>query len=132
MDDPDAQKFFNLLRLLDVMSAEPAYQFQYMTWRNFPDPVGAVGELFEDLQGYEAFLGDMEETGDLHPDEEALFRGILRLSERIDATPGGYSRERICADENWRKVRDAALLLKLSLSSHVPRNREEWIRALTS
>lgn len=117
MYDLTVQRFLNLARLLDVMSAEPAFQLRYLEWLNFPEPTTAMGELFEDLQGYEALIDDMRESGHLRPEEEALFRRILSLSEQIDADPASYTRQEIFYGDAWRDVRDTAMLLKMSLYS---------------
>ncbi|MFE9438023.1 hypothetical protein ACFYO2_03225 [Streptomyces sp. NPDC006602] len=118
------QRFLNLMRLLDVMSAEPAFQVRYLEWRNFPDPLAALGELFEDLQGYEGLIEDMKESGDLRDEEEAIFRRILSLADVIDEDPRSYTRAEVNNGETWREVRDAAMVLKLSLASLVQRNPE--------
>ncbi|MGW1028114.1 hypothetical protein ACWD4J_31240 [Streptomyces sp. NPDC002577] len=122
MYDLKVQRFLNLMRLLDAMAAEPVVQLQYLGWRQFPDPVAAMGEFFEDLQGYESLIEEMADDGDFRPEEQELFAHVLSLSESIDADPNSYTRAAVMYGDAWREVRDAAMVLKLSLSALTLRN----------
>ncbi|MGP3926292.1 hypothetical protein [Streptomyces sp. 8N616] len=111
------QRFLNLMRLLDVMSAEPVIQLEYLRWNDHPEPEMAMAEFLEDLQGYESLLEEMTESGEVLPEERELFDRLLHLSEVIDSQSNSYTTSEILYGEKWREMRDTALLLRMSASS---------------
>ncbi|MBM9506280.1 hypothetical protein [Actinacidiphila acididurans] len=109
--------FLSFIRLLDVMAAEPAVQLEYLRLKNFPSPESAMVEFFEDLEGFQAFFGDMLDAGTFGAGEQELFERLLRLGDAIDSQPDSCTRGAILYGRQWNDVRDTALLLKLSVSS---------------
>lgn len=111
------RRLLNLLRLLDLVSAEPLLQIDYLKKSGYSEPENAMLEFFEDLSGYESLISDMAEARDLDSVSSRLFSRLLELGAILDSLPNPCTEHEIFYGDVWQEVRDTAMLFRLSLSS---------------